>query len=57
MSTLEVIQQEIAPELKRLNQLISDQLSSSNELMNQVIANYLQSKGKLIRPGKCCQAA
>ena len=50
MSTLEVIQQEIAPELKRLNQLISDQLSSSNELMNQVIANYLQSKGKLIRP-------
>lgn len=50
MSTLEVIQQEIAPELKRLNRLISDQLSSSNELMNQVIENYLQSKGKLIRP-------
>lgn len=50
MSTLEVIQQEIAPELTRLNQLISGQLNSQNELMNQVIDNYLQSKGKLIRP-------
>lgn len=50
MSTLEAIQREIAPELKRLNQLISDQLSSPNQLMNQVIENYLQSKGKLIRP-------
>lgn len=50
MSTLEVIQQEIAPELTRLNKLISDQLSSSNSMMNQVIENYLQSKGKLIRP-------
>ncbi|MDE6097526.1 MAG: polyprenyl synthetase family protein [Muribaculaceae bacterium] len=50
MSTLEAIQNEIAPELARLKQLISEQLSSSNELMNQVIENYLQSKGKLIRP-------
>lgn len=50
MSTLEVIQSEIAPELKRLNRLISAQLNSSNELMNQVVTNYLKSKGKLIRP-------
>lgn len=50
MTTLEAIQQEIAPELGRLNELMSRQLSSSNELMNQVTGNYLKSKGKLIRP-------
>ncbi|MDE5641918.1 MAG: polyprenyl synthetase family protein [Muribaculaceae bacterium] len=50
MSTLEAIQSEIAPELQRLSRLISGQLSSPNELMNQVIENYLESKGKLIRP-------
>lgn len=44
------IRQEIAPDIDRLNALIADQLATSNPLMDNVIANYLKSKGKLIRP-------
>lgn len=50
MTTLEEIQQAIAPELYQLNQRISQSLVSSNSLMNQVVENYLQTKGKQIRP-------
>lgn len=50
MSTLQTIQSEIAEELKALNTLIESQLSTANPLMHQVIANYLKTKGKLIRP-------
>ncbi|MBQ9072977.1 MAG: polyprenyl synthetase family protein [Muribaculaceae bacterium] len=50
MTTLEAIQQTIAPELKALNERIVKALSTSNELMNQVVATYLKTKGKQIRP-------
>lgn len=50
MTTLSLIQQTIAPELKRLNDRIAETLSSSNVLMNRIITNYLKTKGKQIRP-------
>ncbi len=50
MSTLSEIQQSIAPELCRLNELIAQTLSSSNKLMNLIVGNYLETKGKQIRP-------
>lgn len=50
MYTIEDIQHDIAPELERLHALISEQLATANPLMNQVVTNYLQTKGKLIRP-------
>lgn len=50
MSTLNRIQQQIAPELAELNSLIARTLSSPNELMNKVVDNYLKTKGKQIRP-------
>ena len=50
MTTIEEIQQSIAPELQALNDLISRQLESSNSLMNAIVTNYLKTKGKQIRP-------
>ncbi len=50
MTTLEEIQHAIAPELRQLNERISQSLSSGNILMNQVVDNYLHTKGKQIRP-------
>lgn len=50
MYTLEDIKREIAPELERLHALIAGQLATANPLMDQVVTNYLQTKGKLIRP-------
>ncbi len=50
MTTLEEIQHAIAPELRQLNERISQSLSSGNILMNQVVDNYLLTKGKQIRP-------
>lgn len=50
MTTIQSIQQSIAPELAQLNERIADTLRSSNALMNQVVENYLRSKGKQIRP-------
>lgn len=50
MSTLSEIQQQIAPELAQLNELIAATLSSPNKLMNLIINNYLTTKGKQIRP-------
>lgn len=50
MSTLADIQQTIRPELDQLHQHIEAALSSPHEMMNNVIGDYLESKGKLIRP-------
>lgn len=50
MTSIQSIQQSIAPELAKLNERIADTLRSSNALMNQVVENYLRSKGKQIRP-------
>lgn len=50
MTILEVIHSTIAPELKKLNQQMSAQLSTSNLLMNKVVEAQLSSKGKQIRP-------
>lgn len=50
MTSIQSIQQSIAPELVKLNERIADTLRSSNALMNQVVENYLRSKGKQIRP-------
>ncbi len=50
MSTLQQIRQSIAPDLDRLNDVVRQQLSTSNPLMDTVIDNYLKTKGKLIRP-------
>lgn len=50
MTTLEEIQQAIAPELRQLNERIAQSLASGNVLMNQVVDNYLLTKGKQIRP-------
>lgn len=50
MTNLDSIRQDIAPELERLHSVINGQLATSNPLMEKVIANYLKTKGKLIRP-------
>jgi len=50
MTTIQSIQQSIAPELARLNERIAGTLRSSNMLLNQVVETYLRSKGKQIRP-------
>lgn len=47
---LESIKRQIAPELKRLNELIRSRLGSDSVLMSTVIENYLTTKGKQIRP-------
>ncbi len=50
MTILEGIHNTIAPELRKLNQQMSAQLSTSNLLMNKVVEAQLSSKGKQIRP-------
>lgn len=50
MTTFQTIQQTLAPELKQLNDRILATLDSPNELMNRVVRNYLEKKGKQIRP-------
>lgn len=50
MTRFQTIQSTLAPELRQLNELILSALSSPNELMNRVIANFLERKGKQIRP-------
>ena len=50
MTRFQNIQSTLAPELKKLNELILSALSSPNELMNRVIATFLERKGKQIRP-------
>lgn len=50
MDKLSLIQERLSAELKEMNRIISDSLSTSNRLMNQVVRNYLLVKGKQIRP-------
>lgn len=50
MSAIEDIRQSLKSELERLDTLISRTLDSSNTLMIQVIGNYLEHKGKQLRP-------
>lgn len=50
MTTLQTIQQTLAPELRLLNERIQATLDSPNALMNSVVHNYLEKKGKQIRP-------
>ena len=50
MDRLSKIQQEIEPELAKMNSIIRDSLASENELMDTVVGNYLLTKGKQIRP-------
>lgn len=49
-STIESIAKTIAPELRTLNERIFLALSSSNQMMNGIVKDYLQKKGKQIRP-------
>lgn len=49
-TALDIIKEEIAPELERLNFLIRSRLCSDSKLMSAVIDNYLTTKGKQIRP-------
>ncbi|MGM9846822.1 MAG: polyprenyl synthetase family protein [Muribaculaceae bacterium] len=50
MTTLSRLQEDIAEELKLLNEDIAATLHSPNPLMNEVVDNYLRTKGKQIRP-------
>ncbi|MCM1309510.1 MAG: polyprenyl synthetase family protein [Bacteroides sp.] len=49
-SALEPIARAIAPELRELNDRIMLALSSPNDMMNGIVREYLQRKGKQIRP-------
>ena len=50
MVTIDDIQNNIARELSDLNSIIDETLKSSSRLMQQVVRNFLQVKGKQIRP-------
>ncbi|MBE6304886.1 MAG: polyprenyl synthetase family protein [Bacteroidales bacterium] len=49
-STIESIAKSIAPELRTLNDRIFLALTSPNDMMNGIVRDYLQKKGKQIRP-------
>ncbi|MBR6948009.1 MAG: polyprenyl synthetase family protein [Muribaculaceae bacterium] len=44
------IQDQLAPELEALNDIIVTTLASSSELTNSIVTSYLKNKGKLLRP-------
>lgn len=50
MDQLSIIQKRLEKELREMNEIIRDSLSTSNNLMNEVVTNYLSVKGKQIRP-------
>lgn len=50
MTLLDTIQQYLGSDLKRMNDIISSTLLTSNPLMNRVVESYLKIKGKQIRP-------
>jgi octaprenyl-diphosphate synthase len=47
---LKHIQDQLAPELEALNDIIVTTLASSSELTNSIVTSYLKNKGKLLRP-------
>ncbi len=50
MEQLDKIQSRIRGELTGMNEIITDTLHTSNELMNSIVTSYLRTKGKQIRP-------
>lgn len=50
MIGIDDIRDSLRPELQLLSQKMEQSLMSSNKLMNKVVEDYLQAKGKLIRP-------
>ena len=50
MDRLAKIQNQIEPELAKMNAIIRESLASNNDLMDAVVSNYLLTKGKQIRP-------
>ena len=48
--TLEHIQEQLRPELDKLDEIICTTLTSNSELTNSIVTNYLKSKGKMLRP-------
>ena len=50
MISLEEIRASVAEELAQLNQIIATTLRSDTELMNSIVTQYLQTKGKQLRP-------
>lgn len=50
MIGIDDIRDSLRPELQLLSQKMEQSLMSSNKLMNRVVEDYLQAKGKLIRP-------
>lgn len=50
MPTLDKIQNILSDELREMNEIINESLSTSNALMNNVVQSYLRTKGKQIRP-------
>lgn len=50
MGDINRIQQNIAADLARLNNIITESLNSDSALMNQIVSKFLESKGKQIRP-------
>lgn len=49
-TSLKHIQDQLAPELEALNNIIVTTLASSSELTNNIVTSYLKNKGKLLRP-------
>ena len=50
MGEINSIQQNIAQDLSKLNDIIKNVLECNSALMNQIVTNFLESKGKQIRP-------
>ena len=50
MGEINSIQENIAQDLSKLNDIIKNVLESNSALMNQIVTNFLESKGKQIRP-------
>ena len=48
--TLEHIQEQLRPELDKLNEIIVTTLTSNSDLTNGIVTNYLKTKGKMLRP-------
>lgn len=47
---IDSIQKNIAGDISLLNGIIQDSLISKSQLMNQIVSNFLETKGKQIRP-------
>lgn len=50
MITISSIQEAIAPEIEELNRIMRNALSSNSSLLQTIVTDYLEKKGKQIRP-------